>query len=71
MLYCRIYGEFASEELAELTGVSASTIGNYENNITVPNIQRLSDISRALDVTISMVMHGREPEQEYDPLIPD
>ena len=59
------------KELAEYIGVTTSTICNYENDITSPNIKRLTDISRALDVTLSMLMHGREPEQEFEPLFTD
>ena len=59
------------KELAEYVGVTASTRGNYENDITTPNMPRLIQIARALDVTISMLMHGREPEREYEPLITD
>ena len=56
-------------ELAEYVGVTPSTISNYENDITSPNMARLVEIAQALDVTISMLMHGREPEREYEPLV--
>ena len=59
------------KELAEYAGVTVSTISNYENDKTAPNIDRLIEIARALDVTISMLMHGREPEEEFEPLIKD
>lgn len=57
------------KELAELIGVTPSTIRNYENDITEPDINRLYVIADALGVTISMLMHGREPERETEPLI--
>ena len=56
-------------ELAECIGVTAATISNYENDVTAPNMARLMDIAATLDVTISMLMHGREPEREYEPLV--
>ena len=59
------------KELAECIGVTPSTISNYENDVTAPNIRRLTEISLALDVTLSMLMHGREPEQEFEPLVKD
>ena len=59
------------KELAEYVGVTPSTISNYENDVTTPNIWRLTEIARALDVTLSMLMHGREPEREFEPLITD
>ena len=58
-------------ELAEYVGVTTSTISNYENDITAPNMTRLMDIAQALDVTMSMLMYGREPEREYAPLVTD
>ena len=57
------------KELAELVGVTVSTICNYENSVTEPNVRRLTDISRALDVTMSMLMRGCEPEKEFEPLV--
>lgn len=59
------------KELAELAGVTVSTICNYENGVTEPNVKRLTDISRALDVTISMLLRGCEPEKEFEPLVTD
>ena len=56
------------KELAELVEVTPATICNYENDVTAPNIMRLTTISRALDVTISMLLHGCEPEKEPEPL---
>ena len=59
------------KELAELVGVTPSTIGNYENDVTAPNMSRLIGIAQNLDVTVSMLMYGREPEREFEPLIKD
>ena len=57
------------KELAECVGVTAATIGNYENEVTEPNISMLMELAQVLDVTVSMLMHGREPEQEFEPLV--
>ena len=59
------------KELAEYIGVTPSTISNYENDVTSPNMARLVNIARVLDVTLSMLMHGREPEHESAPLVRD
>ena len=59
------------KELAECINVTPATIGNYENDVTTPDIYRLMDLADALDVTVSMLMHGREDEQEFEPLITD
>ena len=59
------------EELAEIVKVTPATIRNYEKSSTTPNISRLCIIAAALDITVSMLMHGREPNEEFLPLIPD
>ncbi len=69
MYRCR--KNMTKKELAKIIGVTPTTIRNYENDLTVPNIQRLAELSAALDVTISMVMHGREPENGRELLIQD
>ena len=63
--------DMSRKELAELVGVTVSTICNYENDVTEPNVNRLTEISRALDVTISMLIRGYEPETEFEPLVTD
>lgn len=59
------------KELAECVNVTAATIGNYENDVTTPDINRLIELANALDVTVSMLMHGLEQEREFEPLITD
>lgn len=59
------------KELAECVGVTPSTISNYENDKTSPNMLRLVKIAQALDVTISMLMHAREPERELESYVKD
>ena len=39
-------------ELAKLTGISKSTINNFENEKSIPNLIQLEAIARALDVGI-------------------
>ncbi len=66
----RLRKNMTLQELADLVGTSPSTISNYENDITVPDILRITAIANALDITVSMIMFGREPESEQEPLIP-
>lgn len=59
------------KELAELVGVTPSTICNYENDVTSPNMARLIALAQNLDVTVSMLMYGHEPEREFKSLVKD
>lgn len=43
---------FSRKELAEMIGVSAVTVSNYEAGKTKPPVQKLMKISMALDVPI-------------------
>ena len=65
----RLRKNMTRKELAEIAEVTVSTICNYENDVTAPNIRRLTAIARALDVTVSMLMRGCEPEKEFEPLV--
>lgn len=40
-------------ELAKRTGISKSTLGNFENGLTTPNLLQLEKIARALNVHIT------------------
>ncbi len=44
---------FTLVELANLTGISKSTLDNFENGRTVPNMNQMEQIAEALDVRIN------------------
>ena len=43
----------STEKLAEMTGISKSTINNIDNGKTLPRIDQLEAIAKALDVRIN------------------
>lgn len=51
-------------EFARLLNVSYTTVANYENNKSIPNIRRVSEMSVILSTTMNMILHGYEPEKE-------
>jgi len=55
---------FSQEELAELLGVSRQTIYKWETGITYPDIDKLCDISRRLEVTTVYLLDGDESVSE-------
>ena len=48
------------KQLADLIGVAPSTVANYENDVRTPNIYALCDIADALDVSLDMLVRGKE-----------
>lgn len=60
---------FSRKELAEIIGVSYTTIANYELDKHIPNAARLSKLSIALNTTMNMVLRGYEPKKEDETLI--
>ena len=56
----------SQEELAELLGVSRQTIYKWETGITYPDIDKLCDISRRLEVTTVYLLDGEEPSQSQE-----
>lgn len=49
------------QQLGELSGVSAGSIGNYERGVTVPRRRALEKIARALDVPPEKLLPEPEP----------
>jgi len=52
----------SQKQLAEKLGVSASMIGQYENDLRKPKIERLAEIATALDIDISILESNKEQE---------
>ncbi len=61
----------SKKELARIINMSVQTVSNYENGKTVPSVDTLSAIGLALGVTMNMLVYGREPEKDMEPLIKD
>lgn len=51
------------KDLANLLGVSVSTISKYESNMLEPNIESLKTLADHLDITIDMLL--RDKDEEY------
>ena len=51
LAYTRKHKGFMQKQLAELVGVSASTVGNWENNQRKPTASRIRKITTALEVS--------------------
>ena len=49
-------------QVAEALGVSAQTVANYENGLTVPDISALNTLADILHVTMDMLIF--DPEKE-------
>ena len=55
-------------ELAQKLGISASTMGMYEQNRREPSVQMLVALARELEVSTDFLLTGRSAPQEADPL---
>ncbi len=53
------------KQLAEIAGVTVSTISNYENGVTMPDLHTLSKIAAALDIRIDNLVFTPEEENKY------
>ena len=51
----REYKGYTQEELAEVVGVKASTISNYENNKTIPDVLTLRKIVVFLKIPLEYI----------------
>ena len=51
----REYKGYTQEELAEIAGVKASTISNYENNKTIPDVLALRKIIIFLKIPLNYI----------------
>lgn len=53
------------KEIADEINVTSSTISKYENEIKVPNLKRLVQISKVLNVTLDELVEFRRIHDEY------
>lgn len=54
----REYKGYSQEELAEVVGVTSSTISNYENNKTIPDVLTLRKIVVFLKIPLNYIFRG-------------
>lgn len=57
MIYRKRAG-LSKKELAEMVGVSVSTLTKYENDESQPNVDMLTDLAIALDVSVMKLLTG-------------
>lgn len=50
---------FSQKELADIVGVGVTTIGNYENGLREPNVDRLIKLADIFEVNIDTLIRGR------------
>lgn len=53
---------FSRKEFADILGVSYTTVANYENNKSIPNIKMVTQMAMVLRTTMNMILHGYEPK---------
>ncbi len=57
--------KLSKKELAEMVGVSVSTITNYENGKTFPDYETIENLARTLKVSINQLLEGFQgPDRE-------
>ncbi|MCI5604995.1 MAG: helix-turn-helix domain-containing protein [Clostridia bacterium] len=54
---------YSRTQLADIIGVTVSTIANYENGVTLPDLQKLSSIAEVLGVKLDLLLFKPETEQ--------
>lgn len=57
---------FSQEKLAELCGISNTTLSAYENSKKIPNLTTVAKISRSLGVSIERLYYGEKAVQVND-----
>lgn len=55
--------KITQEQLAEIIGVKANTISQYESGVREPNIRTLIDLADLFDVTVDYLI-GRSDERK-------
>ena len=57
---------FSQEKLAELCGISNTTLSAYENSKKIPNLTTVAKISRSLGVSVERLYYGEKAVQVND-----
>ncbi|MBO4652300.1 MAG: helix-turn-helix transcriptional regulator [Lachnospiraceae bacterium] len=57
---------YSQEKLAELCGISNTTLSAYENSKKIPNLTTVAKISRSLGVSIERLYYGEKAVQVND-----
>ena len=57
MIYRKRAG-FSKKELAKRVGISVSTLTKYENDESQPNVDMLTDLAIALDISVMKLLSG-------------
>ena len=55
----------SQEKLAELVGVSRQSISKWESGETIPELERLVELSRIFEVTTDYLLKPGELERAY------
>ncbi len=67
--HLRLKNKLKQEDFAKIFGVARSTVGNYENGTTEPNIDMLIRFSKHFKVGLTELLVSNLAE--IDPIIPD
>ena len=57
MIYSK-RGGLSNKELAKRVGISVSTLTKYENDESQPNVDMLTDLAIALDISVMKLLSG-------------
>lgn len=66
ILKLRKIAGLSQEELAERVGVSRQAVGKWENGVAVPELNKLLELSRVLDVTVGELLGLQEKAENPD-----
>ncbi len=64
LIYRRRNG-FSRKQLANIIGVTVSTVSNYENGVTLPDMHTLSKIAATLNVRLDLLVIQPEFENSF------
>lgn len=56
--------KMSRNELAQITGISVTTVGNYEHGKTKPSVENIVKIALALNVSLDELVSFRGPKSE-------
>lgn len=54
---------FSRKQLADIIGVTVSTIANYENGVTIPDMDKVTKLSEMFGVSLDMLLLRPEAEK--------